>query len=56
MGLVPPALSAVLHNGTTVLTSLRSLRPYMAAPRADSAEGQKMLPEGRTSSTQIRPW
>jgi Cu+-exporting ATPase len=29
VGLVPPALSAVLHNGATVLTSLRSLRPYM---------------------------
>lgn len=34
MGLLPPATSAVLHNATTVLTSLGSLRPYGPGRRA----------------------
>ncbi len=34
MGLLPPAESALLHNATTVVTSLGSLRPYEVAPAA----------------------
>ena len=30
LGLVPPAVSGVLHNATTILTSARSLRPYLS--------------------------
>jgi cation transport ATPase len=29
LGLVPPAVSGALHNATTILTSARSLRPYL---------------------------
>jgi P-type E1-E2 ATPase len=30
LGLVPPAVSGVLHNATTILTSAGSLRPYLS--------------------------
>lgn len=43
IGLLPPATSAVLHNATTVVTSLGSLRPYGAPltrrPAASSVRG-----------------
>ncbi len=33
LGLVPPAVSGALHNATTILTSARSLRPYLGRLR-----------------------